>query len=146
MWTEPPKLYNVGFPVGLGVKNPPAYEGDLRGMSLIPGLDRSPGIENGNPLQYFCWENTRDRKVWWARVHRVAKSQNRLTKWAPKRSNSNFFNICTYHGIWSDHFMANRWANNGNCDRLSFLGLQNHCRWWLQTIKTYLFLVEAGEV
>ena len=32
-------------------------------------------------------------------------------------------------GIWSHHFMANRWGNNGNCDRLYFLGLQNHCRW-----------------
>ena len=33
------------------------------------------------------------------------------------------------HGIWSDHFMANRWGNNGNSERLYFLGLQNHCRW-----------------
>ena len=32
---------------------------------------------------------------------------------------------------WSHHFMANRWGNNGNSDRLHFLGLQNHCRWWL---------------
>ena len=31
-------------------------------------------------------------------------------------------------GIWS-HFMANRWGNNGNSDRLCFLGLPNHCRW-----------------
>ena len=30
------------------------------------------------------------------------------------------------HGIWSHHFMANRWGNNGNHDRLHFLGLQNH--------------------
>ena len=36
------------------------------------------------------------------------------------------------HGIWSHHFMANRWGNNGNSDRLYFGGLQNHCRWWLQ--------------
>ena len=35
-------------------------------------------------------------------------------------------------GIQSHHFMANRWRNNRNSDRLSFLGLQNHCRWWLQ--------------
>ena len=28
--------------------------------------------------------------------------------------------------------MANRWGNNGNIDRLHFLGFQNHCRWWLQ--------------
>ena len=27
------------------------------------------------------------------------------------------------------HFMANRWGNNGNRDRLYFLGLQYHCRW-----------------
>ena len=33
------------------------------------------------------------------------------------------------HGIWSHHFMANRWGNNGSSDRLHFLGLQNHCRW-----------------
>ena len=31
--------------------------------------------------------------------------------------------------IWSHHFMANRWRNSGNSDRLYFVGLQNHCRW-----------------
>ena len=36
------------------------------------------------------------------------------------------------HGIQSHHFMANRRGNNGNNDRLYFLGLQNHWRWWLQ--------------
>ena len=36
------------------------------------------------------------------------------------------------HGIWSHHFMGNRWGNNGNSFRFSFLGLQNHCRWWLE--------------
>ena len=42
------------------------------------------------------------------------------------------------HGIWSHHYMANRWGNN---DRLYFLGLQNHCRWWLQSwnLKTLAF-------
>ena len=36
------------------------------------------------------------------------------------------------HGIWSHHFMGNRWGNSGNSGnsvRLYFLGLQNHCRW-----------------
>ena len=33
------------------------------------------------------------------------------------------------HGIQSHDFMANRWGNNGNSDRLYFGGLQNHCRW-----------------
>ena len=32
-------------------------------------------------------------------------------------------------GIQSHHFMANRWGNSGNSDRLYFWGLQNHCRW-----------------
>ena len=35
------------------------------------------------------------------------------------------------HGIWSHQFMANRWRNNVNSERLYFRGLQNHCRWWL---------------
>ena len=36
------------------------------------------------------------------------------------------------HGIWSHHFMVNRWRNSGNSVRLYVFGLQNHCRWWLQ--------------
>ena len=32
----------------------------------------------------------------------------------------------TDHGIWSHHFMGNRWGNSGNSDRLYFGGLQNH--------------------
>ena len=41
------------------------------------------------------------------------------------------FNIqkTKHHGIWSHHFLANRWGNNGHSDRLYFLGLQNHFRW-----------------
>ena len=33
------------------------------------------------------------------------------------------------HGIWSHHFMGNRWGNSRDSVRLYFLGLQNHCRW-----------------
>ena len=33
------------------------------------------------------------------------------------------------HGIWSHHFIRNRWGNSRNSVRLYFLGLQNHCRW-----------------
>ena len=35
-------------------------------------------------------------------------------------------------GLWSHHFMGNRWGNSGNSVRLYFSGLQNHCRWLLQ--------------
>ena len=41
----------------------------------IPGLERSPGEGNGNPLQYSCLEKSMDGGAWWARVHGVAKSQ-----------------------------------------------------------------------
>ena len=40
---------------------------------------RSPGEGNGYPLQYFCLENFMDRGAWWAIVHRVTKSQTRLS-------------------------------------------------------------------
>ena len=42
---------------------------------LIPGLGRSPGKGNGNPLQYSWLENSMDRRAWWTIVHRVTKSQ-----------------------------------------------------------------------
>ena len=40
----------------------------------IPGLGRSPGEGNGNPLQYSCLENSMDIGVWWATVLGVTKS------------------------------------------------------------------------
>ena len=45
----------------------------------IPGLGRSPGEGNGNPLQDSCLENPMDGGAWWATVHGVAKSQTRLS-------------------------------------------------------------------
>ena len=65
----------MGFPDGSVVKNLPANAGDAGDASLIPGSGRSPGEENGNPLQYPFLENPMDRGAWWATVHGVAKSQ-----------------------------------------------------------------------
>ena len=45
----------------------------------IPGSGRSPGEENGNPLQYYCLENSMNRGTWWAAVHGVAKSWTQLS-------------------------------------------------------------------
>jgi len=45
----------------------------------IPGLGRSPGEGNGNPLQYSCLENPMDEGAWWATVHGVTKSWTRLS-------------------------------------------------------------------
>ena len=60
--------------VALVLKNPPANTGDVRDVVSIPGLGRSPGGRNGNPLWYSCLENPIDRGAWWATVHGVAKS------------------------------------------------------------------------
>ena len=59
------------------VKNLPANAGDVRDEGLIPGLGRSPGGGNGNPL-HSCLGNPTDRGAWWATVHRVVQSQIRL--------------------------------------------------------------------
>ena len=64
--------------VVLMVKNPPANSGDVRDADSIPGLGRSPGGGNGNPLQYSCLGNPMDRGAWQATVHRVTKSWTRL--------------------------------------------------------------------
>jgi len=43
-------------------------------LGLIPGLGRSPGEENGNPLQYPCLENAMDGGAWQSTVHGFTKS------------------------------------------------------------------------
>ena len=58
------------------VKNLPANAGNV---GSIPGLGRSPGEGTGNLLQYSCLENPMDRGAWWATVHRVIKSQTRVS-------------------------------------------------------------------
>ena len=60
------------------VKNPPANAGEIKDAGSIPGLGRSPGGGNGNPLQDSCLENPMDRETWRATVHGVTKSRTRL--------------------------------------------------------------------
>ena len=66
----------MGFPGGSEGKASACNAGDL---GSIPGLGRSPGEGNGNPLQYSCLENSTDGGAWWATVHGVAKSQTQLS-------------------------------------------------------------------
>ena len=54
----------LGFPGGKVVKNPPANAGDAGDTGSIPGSGRSPGDENGNPLQYSCQGNPKNRGTW----------------------------------------------------------------------------------
>ena len=55
------------------IKNPPANARDVRDTVSIPGSGRSPGEGHGNPLQYSCLENLKDRGAWQATVHAVVK-------------------------------------------------------------------------
>ena len=59
-------------------KNLPANAGDLRDISSVSELGRSPGEGNGNPLQYSCLQNPMERGAWWAIVHGITKSWTRL--------------------------------------------------------------------
>ena len=68
-----------GFSGGPAVKNPPAKAGDARDAALIPGSGRSPGIGNGNPLQYPCLKNAMDKEASWATVHGFARSWKQLS-------------------------------------------------------------------
>ena len=60
---------------GSMAKNSPSNVGDV---DSVPGLGRSPGEGNGNPLQCSCLGNPKDRRVWLATVHRVAESRQNL--------------------------------------------------------------------
>ena len=51
---------------------------NARDLGSIPGLGKSPGEGNGNPIQYSCLGNPMDRGAWWATVHGVAKSCTKL--------------------------------------------------------------------
>ena len=59
------------------VKNPSASVGDAGDKGSITGL-RSPGVGNGNPLQYSCLENLTDKGAWQATVHGITRTQIKL--------------------------------------------------------------------
>ena len=77
---------------GSEVKAPACNAGDL---GSIPGLGRSPGEGNGNPLQYSCLENPMDGGAWWATVHGVTKSWTRLSDFTLKA----YINKAEFRGI-----------------------------------------------
>ena len=64
--------YYLQYPGGSVIKNLPANAGDV---GSVRGSGRSPGVGNGNPLQYSCLGNPMDRGAWWVTVREVAKNQ-----------------------------------------------------------------------
>ena len=67
---------NEAFPGGTVVQNPSDNATDETDVCLIPGLGRSPGEGNSNPI--FLPGKFHGRGVWWTAAHRVAKSQTQL--------------------------------------------------------------------
>ena len=78
------------FPGGSVVKNSLHNAGARGNLGLIPGSGRSPGGGKGNSIQYSCWENSKDRRAWWATVHGIAKSWRPLTTHICILSHQNF--------------------------------------------------------
>ena len=68
------------------VKNPPANAGNETDAGLISELGRSPGVGNGNPLQYSCLENSTDRRSWRATVYKAEKSWKGLSVHTHRRT------------------------------------------------------------
>ena len=84
---------SLDFPHSSVSKESACNAGDL---GSIPGLGRSPGEGNGNPLQYSCVENPMERGAWWATVHGVARVGHDLaTKPPPGASFSSWHIVHT---------------------------------------------------
>ena len=106
--------------------NPPASSGDA---GLIPGSGRSPGEGNGNPLQYSCLGNPKDRGDSWAIVHGVTKSQTQLS------------NTTTTPGPTATHIWASHGSYRGSPSSVTILGdlklLQHGPRTLFLLLKTW---------
>ena len=110
-----------GFPSGSVVKKSACNTGD---MGSIPGLGRSPGKGNGNPLQYSCLDNFMDRRAWRATIHGFAKAGHDVgTK---------------SHQPLPQMMMRNKWRNR-NEERESGGPFFHHC------VQNYLDLVAGDE-
>ena len=78
-------------------KNLPANAGDVGDQGLMPGLGRSPGRGDGNPLQYPCLENYVDLV---AMVHGVAQSRTRLKRWSMNFCVKDREVLCLRAALW----------------------------------------------
>ena len=117
--------------VALVVKNPPASAGDIRGVGLIPGWERSPGGGHANTLQYSCLESSRDRGGWWATVTRSRTWLKQLSthahtthRWPCWHLTRHLWSICGAKSKFLGPHKVLTWSSlsraSGNCS--------GHCR------------------
>ena len=98
--------------------NPLANAEDAGDTGLIPGLGRSPGGGNGNPFQYSCLENPKDRGAWQAIVREVTVRQTRLSDSTP--TCHSIINLCPNRQTQADTLLAYSISNQrstGNLQR-----------------------------
>ena len=107
----------MGFTGGAVVKMP-ANAGDTRDMGLIPGSGRSPGVGNGNPLQYSCLENSMDRGVWWTTQFMGSKESD-----MPKHT---YTHTCTWIlvDVWLNPFTVHLKLSQ-HCLLIGYIPIQN---------------------
>ena len=70
-----------------------AKAGDIRDATLVSGSGRSPGGGHGNPLQYPCLGNPKDRGGWQATVHVAAQSQTQLKQLSTHKGSLTSFKL-----------------------------------------------------
>ena len=118
----------MGFPGGASGKEPTCRYRRHRDVGLITGLGRFPGGGHGNPLQYSCLENPKDRGPQGATVHGVTKSQMQphIHPFScPSVSHPSFFlkkKIISTFFLSSYHFLLEFWL-----PRIWLFGLECYC-------------------
>ena len=134
------------FPGGSEVKASACNAVDV---GLIPGLGRSPGEGNGNPLQYSYLENPMDGGAWRATVHEVAKSWTRLSDLTSlllcDRSIPSFiFPTILWMAIYYAYYVDQELSSEVNClikshtdSNPDFMIEKNQCLWFF----IYLYMI-----
>ena len=84
----------------LVVRNLLANAGDAGVTGSIPGLGRSPGEGNGNPLQYSWLENSMDRGIWQATLHGFTKSRRQLNTYPHTHTETHTHTLCYMVGLY----------------------------------------------
>ena len=120
----------AGFPGGSEVKVSARNAGNL---GSIPGLGRSPGEGNGNPLQYSCLENPMDGGDWWATVHGVAKSRTRLRR------------LHFHFSIWQHGPEWSGWATSAAGKPIRRFGVSLSIRWLGFPTLSFYYEVSADD-
>ena len=110
----------LGLPRWCSGKEPACSAGDTWDASLIPGSGSSPGVGNGNPLQYSCLKHPMDREAWGAIAHGVAKRYNWATGqavstvWPGILQLSPNYSCCFFCLLLKTFHIATQSINNAN--------------------------------